>query len=149
MKVCLVACPAGHLTELLTLSPSYELYDHFFVTHDSFRTGWLEAKGTVYLIPEIGVNPLAMMVAFIQSAAILIREKPTVVISTGTEIAIPFFFWAKMFGAKTVFIESWCRVRTASRTGRLAYPLADAFFVLWPPMLEVYGHKARYAGGLL
>ena len=149
MKICLVACPAGHLTELLTLSPAYEKYDHFFVTHDSFRTGWLRTQGTVYTVPEISTNPLAMMVAFIQAAVILIREKPTVVISTGTQIALPFFAWGKVFGLKTVFVESWCRMRTASRTGRLVYPFADAFFVMWPTMLEVYGPKARYEGGLL
>jgi beta-1,4-N-acetylglucosaminyltransferase len=125
------------------------MYGHFFVVHDSFRTSWLRERATVYTIPEIGTNPLIMVVAFIQAIAILIHEKPTVVLSMGTQIAFPFFFWGKLFGLKTVFIESWCRIRTASKTGRLIYPLADAFFVLWPSMLEVYGPKARYAGGLL
>jgi hypothetical protein len=50
---------------------------------------------------------------------------------------------------RTVFVESLCRVRTCSKTGKALYPLADAFFVQWPQLQEAYGPKARYEGGML
>jgi hypothetical protein len=46
-------------------------------------------------------------------------------------------------------VEVWTRVRLPTLTGRILYPLCDAFFVMWPELLEAYGSKARYEGGFL
>jgi beta-1,4-N-acetylglucosaminyltransferase len=37
-----------------------------------------------------------------------------------------------------VFVESVCRVRTLSLTGRILYPWADLFAVHWPELHERY-----------
>lgn len=39
---------------------------------------------------------------------------------------------------KVVFVESVCRVRTLSLTGKLLYPVADAFVVQWPDLQRRY-----------
>ena len=39
---------------------------------------------------------------------------------------------------RLVFVESVCRVRTLSLSGRLAYPIVDLFVVHWPYLTERY-----------
>jgi len=46
---------------------------------------------------------------------------------------------------KIVFVESFCRVKSLSLSGRLLYPIADAFIVQWPQLTQRYP-KAKYLG---
>jgi UDP-N-acetylglucosamine:LPS N-acetylglucosamine transferase len=109
----------------------------------------VEAIATTYLIQNIGTNPVRLLLAFFWSFCILRREKPAVVLSMGAEIAIPFFYCARLLGINTVFIESWCRVQTLSRTAKLVYPVADVFWVQWPQLLDRCGPKAQFKGAVL
>lgn len=147
MKIALVCSHGGHLTEMLYLMDAFEGHDIFFVTYDNFRTRDLGYKK--YLLQNIGTSPLKMSKAFLDFIKILFKEKPEMIISTGSEIAIPAFFIGKLFRIKTVYIESWCRVNTRSGTGRIVYSFSDLFLVQWPELLELYGNKARYEGAVI
>jgi beta-1,4-N-acetylglucosaminyltransferase len=148
MKVALVCSHGGHLTEMLELLEAFEGFDVFFVTYQSRRAEELEQQQRVYTLPNIGASLFRLLRSMPAVWHILCRERPDALVSTGSEIAIPFFVLAKLLRIKTVFVESWCRVHTPSKTGRVLYPLADSFLVQWPQLLAVYGTKARYAGGL-
>ena len=39
---------------------------------------------------------------------------------------------------RTIFIESLCRVKTLSLSGKLVYPIVDSFVVHWPTLMERY-----------
>jgi UDP-N-acetylglucosamine:LPS N-acetylglucosamine transferase len=149
MKLALVCCSGGHLTEMELLLPALEGHERFFVTYRSFRTKAMTERERLYLIPFIGMNPLQMLAAFLRAFLILLRERPDVVLSTGAEIAVPFCWVGKLLGARVVYIESWCRVRSHSGSGPLVYPVADLFLVQWPDVVRCYGPKARYEGGLV
>lgn len=148
LNLCLIACPAGHMTELLTLMPAFEGHGNFIVTYDSIRTEHFHRITAVHTIPEIGFSIWRFALTFFIAFRLLWRERPDVIISTGTQLAIPFFVVGRMLGITTVFIESVCKIHSTTRTGRLIYPFANHFFVLWPSMIEVYGPRAVYEGGL-
>ncbi len=59
-------------------------------------------------------------------------EDPDVIISTGAALAVPFFLMGRIAHKRLVYVESFTRVRGLSLSGRLVYPLANAFFVQWP-----------------
>ena len=80
---------------------------------------------------------------------ILCKEKPKLIVSTGSEIAIPAFYLAKFFGMKTIFIESWTRVVQPTGTGRIVYPVSDVFLVQCERLLTKYGKKAKYEGAIV
>lgn len=147
MKIALVCSHGGHLTEVLYLMDAFKGHEVFFITYDNIRTRNLPYKR--YLLQNIGTNPIRMLGAFFKIGKILAKEKPKVVISTGSEIAIPAFIIAKFLCIKTIFIESWCRIRTKSGTGRIVYHLSDLFLVQWPQLLELYGKKAKYVGAVV
>lgn len=147
MKIGLICSHGGHLTELLYLLEAFEGHDIFFVTYDSPRTKTLPYKK--YLLKNIGTNPILLASAFLKIARIFLKEKPEVIVSTGSEIAIPAFYIAKLMRIRTIFIESWCRVNTQSGTGKIVYPVSDQFLVQWPGLLQLYGPKAKYVGAVI
>lgn len=149
MKVLVICSHGGHLTELLELLEAFEGHDLTFVTYHSNRDPEVRSRGRAYFLRNIGNNPVRMGLAFLSALYIILRERPRVIVSTGSEIAIPFFYLAKLLRMKTIFVESCCRVVRPSLTGRIVYPVADIFLVQWPSLLEHYGRRARYRGSLL
>jgi len=112
MKIALVCSHGGHLTEMLYLMEAFEGHDVLFVTYESPRTRILKYKK--YLLKNIGTNPIRMLLSFFKFLRTFLKEKPKVVVSTGSEIAIPAFCAAKLLRIKTIFIESWCRIKSPS-----------------------------------
>ena len=84
---------------------------------------------------------------FIQCIRIVHKHKPAVIISTGSYIAVPLFWWGKLHGAKLIFIESNAMVYSKTVTGKLVGWMSDKVIVQWPEMLKVYS-KAEYWGVL-
>ncbi|MBI4021195.1 MAG: polysaccharide biosynthesis protein [Candidatus Aenigmarchaeota archaeon] len=147
MKLCLASSAGGHLKELLQLRQVFEKRDHFFLTFR--REDSKELRGTVYFITDPKRSPTGVLKNALQGLAVLLRERPDVVITTGAGVVVPFCILARLAGARLVFIESFCRVRQPSLTGRLLYPFASLFLVQWEDLLTAYGPKARYWGGVL
>jgi beta-1,4-N-acetylglucosaminyltransferase len=149
LKIALVCSHGGHLTETEALWPAFAEHECFLVSYRCERTEKFDRVQRKYLLQNIGANLWRMAKAFAQAVIILSKEQPDVVLSTGSEIAIPFLWVGKLLGIRTVYVESWCRIRTRSGTGPLVYPAADLFLVQWPGVIDLYGPKARYEGGLL
>jgi len=147
MKIGLVCSQGGHLTEMLCLMDAFEKHEFFFITYDTPTTKNLKYKK--YLTKNIGTNPKKMLKVFFQTFKIIKKEKPDIIISTGSEIAIPVSFIAKMMHIKIIYIESWCRVKTKSATGRILYFISNVFLVQWPELTKKYGKKALYKGAVI
>ena len=60
------------------------------------------------------------------------------IISTGAAVAIPFFYIGKLFGVKLIYIEVFDRIDKPTITGKLVYPITDAFVVEWEEMKRAY-----------
>ena len=131
------------------LWPAFAGHEWFLITYRSQRTEELSLMKRTYLLSNIGSNIILMLKVCLQATSILLRERPDIVLSTGAEIAIPFLWIGRILGARTVYIESWCRIRSKSATGPLVYPVSDLFLVQWPSLLNEYGPNARYEGALL
>ena len=147
MKVALATSPGGHLTEMLLLMDTFKNHNVFFITYKNPTTNKLKYKK--YLTENIGTNIWKMIKAFFHIFKILRKEKPDLLVSTGAEIAIPSIILAKILRIKTIYIESWCRVKTKSGTGRLLYYFSDLFLVQWPGLIKKYGKKAIYKGAVI
>jgi beta-1,4-N-acetylglucosaminyltransferase len=147
MKLLFACNPGGHFTEMIFLKEAFEGHDTVFLTYENPNTMTFPFK--IYTIKRIDTNFWAMLHSFLRIFIILKKEKPKIIISTGAEIAIPVFIIGKLMRIKMVYIESWCRVKTKSGAGRIAYYLADVFLVQWPELARVYGKKARYEGAVI
>ncbi|HRW31249.1 PssD/Cps14F family polysaccharide biosynthesis glycosyltransferase [Methanothrix sp.] len=147
MKIAIVCSHGGHLTQMLYLMDAFKGNDIIIITYDSKRTQELDYKK--YLVKNIGYNPVRMLTAAITFLRVFSRYRPDLIISNGSEIAIPALYIGRLLGAKIIFIESWARVNNPSLTGRLVYPIADHLLVQWPQLISKYGKKAVFEGALI
>jgi len=87
------------------------------------------------------------VIATVQSLGVLFRTKASTIVACGPAIAVPLCILGKLSGKKVIYLESWARVKTVSRSGRLAYPFADLFLVQWKELVQQLP-RAQYAGRL-
>jgi UDP-N-acetylglucosamine:LPS N-acetylglucosamine transferase len=147
MKICLACSAGGHLTEIRKLEKLYSKYDYFFVTYFSDTIKYFAKQEKFYFVKYPKRNIFNFLINILQSFKIFIAERPDVIISTGAGVAIAMCWLGRVFGKKVVFIESWCRIKQPSLTGRLVYPVANLFIIQWK-QLQRYYPNAEYRGGL-
>lgn len=149
-KICFAASSGGHLQEIAFLKELMEKYPSFLVTEKvEYKNDNIHPS--VYYIKQINRKEKDFIISFvlniIKSFMIFVKEKPNVVITTGALSTIPICLMVKLFGGKLIYIESYAKISSVSKTGKLLYPIADRFYVQWESMLEHYP-KAIYVGGL-
>lgn len=151
-KVGLVCVGGGHLTEILQILESVKDKKKFLVTYPAPNTPaeLIKIFDSVYTVNKLYSNMFEAFLSFLKIVVIIFKEKPKIIISTGSEIAIPFFYLSKLFfGTKLIYIECSAQVYTPSLTGKIVYPVADLFLVQWAHLLKKYGKKAKYVGRLI
>lgn len=147
-RALLVCSPGGHLLQLLTLQPAWDDLERVWVTLAAPDSEYLlRDERTVWARGPTNRSIRALFANLRLAWRVVRRERPDVIVSTGAALAVPFFLLGKLFGAHLVYVESLTRIDGPSLTGRLVYPLADAFFVQWPGAAR--GRRMRFAGRLL
>lgn len=145
-KLLLVCNPGGHFSSMKGLREFWENYPREWVTYHSIDTQQLEVNEKVHwvLMQEARMIGRAC-INFIIALFVLQKSRPTLVISTGASLAVPFICASKIYGIRTVFIESISRSRDLSLSGKLVYNLVDEFYVQWPECQYRFP-KAKYQG---
>jgi beta-1,4-N-acetylglucosaminyltransferase len=147
-RVLLVCSPGGHLIEMLLLKEAWAGSHHSWVTlAGSDVDCLLEAEEVVLGRGPTNRSLVALLFNFALALRLVRRERPDVIVSTGAALALPFFVVGKLLGARLIYVESVTRTQDLSLTGRLVYPLADAFFVQWPEAAR--RKRARFEGSLV
>jgi hypothetical protein len=145
VDLLLVADPGGHLSELVALREVWTRFSRAWVTVagvdiDAIPTGedLLYGRGpTQRSLPNLVRNSLL-------AVQVLRRLRPAVVLTTGSGLAVPFAWTARLLRVRVVYIECSGRVGV-SLSGRLIGPIASRFYAQWPEVASRYG-RARYAG---
>ena len=146
-KALIVASPGGHLLQMLALEPAWAEMNRTWVT--------LRSTDVEYLLREedvvYGHGPTPRNVGnFFRNLRLawrVLREQdPDVIVSTGAGLALPFFVLGRLQRRRLVYVESITRVEKLALTGRLVYPLSNAFFVQWSPLSRL--RRARFHGSV-
>ena len=83
-----------------------------------------------------------------RSLKIVIKERPDVVMTTGSLPLAMVCLSAKLFGAKIIWIDSIANIERFSLSGRMILPFADLFLTQWPERAQE--HKSvEYAGAIV
>lgn len=149
-RTCLAYSPGGHLSELLRATAGIAFPDCFHVTFASGRAVPATPGGPaprVYHLCHPRRSAWRTLANAAQALAVLLRERPRLIVSTGADVAVPVVVLGKLLGATTVFVETGGTVEP-SLAGRLCYPFSDLFLVQWPEKLAAFP-KAVLADGLL
>lgn len=149
MKVCLVSSGGGHLFQLYALKAWWRKADRFWVTFRKADAASLLAGERVYRARGPTTRNIGNLIrnTFL-AVRVLRKERPDLIVSTGAGVAVPFFYVGKLLGCRLVFIEVYDRVDSPTLTGRLVYPITDAFVLQWPELKKRYP-KGRVIGQLM
>lgn len=164
----------GHTKEMIALLDTLCKYNYTpriycLASTDKFSEGKIlslqkskdDPNFTISQIPRSReVNQSYLTSAFTTLHAVLytlplvFRSNPDIVLCNGPGTCIPICIWVFLSkvllcrNTKLVFIESICRVKTLSLSGRLVYRFCDYFIVQWPELEKKYPW-AMYIGRLL
>ena len=131
-RVLAIASGGGHWVQLLRLRPAWEGAK---VTYVSVRPAYAsDVPGERF----VAINDATRWdkVGLIKMAAklllIMIRVRPNVVVSTGAAPGYFAFRLGRLFGAKTVWLDSVANVDEMSMTGMLVKDRATLWLTQWP-----------------
>lgn len=144
----------GHTREMSTLVQIIERRDPIFVhaEHDTLSPVLLKKRyPTSEYVPitrsrEVKQSYLSAifptLVALAQSFSVLLKTRPNLILSNGPGTALPLIVvcrllvYLNILDCKIIFVESYCRIRSLSLTGKLARPFVDVFVVPRPSIRE-------------
>ena len=133
LKICVVASPGGHLTQVLSISRAWEKYSAFYVSTSPTVASSLSKRGRFYIIEESGRGRfLRTFKCFAQCFKIVLKEKPDVIISGGSGCGSFLCIIGKMFGSRSVWLDSIANLDRMSLSGRITRPFVDLCIVQWP-----------------
>lgn len=139
MKICLVCSSGGHLSQITSLKTWWLKYNRFWVTFNKEdANSLLRGEKVYYAFYPTNRNLLNLLRNTILALKILIKEKPDLLFSTGAGVAIPFFYLAKFFGAKLIYLEVYDRIDGKTLTGMAVYPIVDKFLIQWEEQKKFY-----------
>lgn len=149
-KVCFAASSGGHFEQLTMLKPLMEEYDSIVVTEKTDYKAVIKGQ-KMYYMHQVNRKEKAvflwMLVNSLKSLKLMLVERPDVIITTGVLAMIPLCLLGKVFGKKIVYIESFAKISSPTKTGKLLYRFADRFYVQWESMKKFYPN-AIYLGGI-
>lgn len=149
MRVLLVSSSGGHLAQLRRLETWWRSHDRLWVTFDKpDARSTLGGERVLWAHHPTNRNVPNMLRNLRLARRTLRRYRPDVVVSTGAGVAFPFFLAARLLGIRTVYVEVFDRIDSATLTGRLCHPIANLFLVQWEEQRRLYP-RAQLIGTLL
>ncbi len=147
-RVLAIASGGGHWVELIRLRAAFAGHDVAYATvSDAYRHD-VPSEARFHVIPDVTRwDRLGLVRCAARVLAVLARERPDVVVSTG---ALPGFFGvvlAKSLGARTVWVDSIANVEELSMSGKKVGPFADLWLTQWAELARPGG--PHYVGTVL
>ena len=145
-RILAVSSSGGHWVQLQRLKPAFEGHDVAYVTTDpGYRADVGDAR--FYVACDANRwNKLALVRCAAKMAWIVLRERPSVVISTGAAAGYFAVRLGQLLGAHTVWVDSVANVEELSLSGRMASTKADLCLTQWPHLAD---GPVRYEGSVL
>jgi UDP-N-acetylglucosamine:LPS N-acetylglucosamine transferase len=139
LKVMLVCSSGGHLSQLHKLEPWWRAHERIWLTfRKADSLSLLEGERVVWAYHPTTRNLGNLLRNLRLARRVLAEFRPNVVVSTGAGVAFPFFLLARVRGIRTVYVEVYDRIDSATLTGRLCYPLSDLFLLQWEEQRRWY-----------
>ena len=146
-RILAVASAGGHWQQLNKLAGAFDGSKTHFVTT---KAGLPEEFGiaSASIVRDCNRNEKgAMLVCALQLLAVIVRQRPQVIITTGALPGLIALALGKLVHARTIWVDSVANGEELSMSGAKAHRVADLWMSQWPHVAEATG--ARYEGSVL
>ncbi len=147
MKVLAVSSGGGHWVELLRLRPAFDGQEMHFVTVNETYVRDVPGHRFSTVRDATRWNPLGLLVLIWQAFSLVRTTRPDIVVSTGAAPGVLTLAMGRLFGARTIWVDSIANVDELSRSGQLARYFADLWLTQWENLARDGGPE--YAGKVL
>lgn len=146
-KIFAVASIGGHWIQLLRIAkPLEEKYDIVYLSSHPKCASMVEGH-KFYVMDDFNrKNVWKLIPAFVKILKLVKKEKPKAVITTGAAPGLVCLLAGKLFGCKTIWIDSIANVEHLSASGRIARHVAARIYTQWP---DLANKQILYAGNIL
>lgn len=145
-KVMAVASIGGHWIQLLRISrPMEEKYEMVYVSNHPKCATMVEGQRFYQTIDFSRSDAWKLAPSFFKAVRMLRREKPDAIITTGAAPGLVFLLVGKLFGKKTIWIDSIANAEQLSASGRIASKFASRTYTQWKDLAT---GKIQYAGNV-
>jgi UDP-N-acetylglucosamine:LPS N-acetylglucosamine transferase len=145
-KVLALSSPGGHWVQLCRLIPAFSAFDVVYACTYS-KASELSDDDNYYVIGDISRDSMQRIFS-VRSVIVKIlkKEKPTVIITTGALPGLITIFLGRMFGIKTIWLDSIANSEGISMSGKIASYLAHNCFTQWE---NLSGKRIKYIGRVI
>ncbi|PVU84924.1 hypothetical protein BB560_007214 [Smittium megazygosporum] len=153
-KALVVLGSGGHTTEMVYIlkalgSNYFDKISYIYSIDDSLSSNFIPVPRARKVGQSFSTSVFSTLYAFVFSIKAVFSEKPDIIICNGPSICVPVVFASYILKmTRTIYIESFARVKSLSLSGKILYPLSDKFVVQWKYLSEKYP-KAEFRGFLV
>ena len=139
------------MTELLSLLQNSEAWPYqpnLFITTREIWAQKLRERGPTYIVGECDRGkPFKILSTLIRSLIFVLKERPDVIITTGSLPIAIVCLVSKLVKTKVLWVDSVAQIDELSMSGKLMHKYADVVLVQWPEVADKY-ERAEYVGEL-
>lgn len=146
-RILAISSSGGHWEQLMLLKDAFHGHSVVYVTT---KAGLAELYGVSesYVVADCSRNELRLLVRSAVNVFNVVRHvRPEIIVSTGAAPGILAIVVGRIFGAKTIWIDSVANSEELSMSGKIAGFVAHVQFTQWEHLARDGG--PRYAGSVL
>lgn len=143
--VLAVSSSGGHWVQMLRVAPAFSGAEVHYVTTDRSAAHQVKADHFHTITDANKDTPIRLTICALKLIWLVASVRPDAVVSTGAAGGYLAIRIARLFGARTMFIDSIANARELSMSARLSLKVADRVLCQWPRVAEATGTEYRGA----
>jgi UDP-N-acetylglucosamine:LPS N-acetylglucosamine transferase len=145
-KILAIASPGGHWVQLFRLIPAFSKSEVVYACTYN-KASELSDDDNYYVIGDISRDSIGRIFSVISGIVkILKKEKPTVIITTGALPGLITILLGRLFGIKTIWLDSIANSEKISMSGKIASHIAHNCFTQWEKLSD---ERIKYIGRVI
>jgi UDP-N-acetylglucosamine:LPS N-acetylglucosamine transferase len=153
-RVLAISSTGGHWVQLLRLMPAWDGCEVHYACTSPDHAGRVEALARARGAKVAGYHAITdanrwtktkLVRQMLEVAALVIRLRPDVIITTGASAGYFAIRAGRLVGARTCWLDSIANAEELSLSGARAGPHADLFLTQWPDVARAGGPAYRGA----
>lgn len=145
IKICVACSAGGHFQELMEVIPE-NIANLYLVTFQSNidKNTYPQFK-KIYFVDDASKLGWRLISCALKSFYIYVRERPSVIISSGAGVSVPTLIYGWLFKCGILYLELSCQIEKPSKTGKFAYKIATRFYIQHASLIPYYPKAILFA----
>ena len=146
-RVLAVASHGGHWQQMMRVRESFEGSHVVYACTTREHAADFDNDSYIVIRDYNQDQPIKLVLGLLEAFSIVRSVRPDVAVSTGAAPGIAILFWAKIFGAKTIWIDSIANSEKLSLSGKIALRFCTTVLTQWEHLAS--NGRPAYRGSVI